>query len=57
MNTYAQEIRDPKTHRLLGTYCQEEGIFESKQKNRILRIRVTPGTPVEFIFADSEPVA
>ncbi len=57
MNTRFQEIRDPKTHRLLGIYCQEDGIFESRQKGRVMRIHFPPGTPIEFIFSDSEPAA
>ena len=57
MNTHAQEIRDPETHRLLGIYRQEDGIFESRQKGRVMRIRFPPDTPIEFIFSDSEPAA
>ena len=57
MNANFEEIRDPQTHRLLGIYCQEEGIFESKQKGRVMRIRFPPGTPIEFIFTDSETAA
>lgn len=50
-----KEIRDPKTNRLLGIYCQEDGIFESRQKGRTMRIKFPLGTPIEFIFRDSEP--
>jgi len=57
MNTRYQEIRDPKTHRLLGIYCQEDGIFESKQKGRTMRLQFPPGTPIEVIYSDSEPAA
>lgn len=57
MEAKFQEVRDPKTHRLLGVYCQEDGVFESRQKGRIMRIRFPPGTPLQFIFADSEPAA
>jgi len=57
MEAKFQEVRDPKTHRLSGVYCQEDGIFESRQKGRILRIQFPPGTPLQFIFADSEPAA
>ncbi len=57
MNTRFQEIRDPKTRRLLGIYFQEDGIFESRQKGRVMRIRFPPGTPIKFIFSDSEPAA
>lgn len=57
MNTNFEEIRDPQTHRLLGTCCQEEGIFESKQKGRVMQIQFPPDTPLEFFFDDDEPVA
>jgi len=57
MKARFQEVRDPKTHRLLGVYCQEDGFFESRQKGRLLRIQFPPGTPLQFIFADSEPAA
>ena len=57
MNVEIKEVRDPKTHRLQGIYRQEDGIFESRQKGRIMRIQFPPGTPIEFIFADSEPAA
>ena len=57
MDTRFKEIRDPKTHRLLGIYCQEDGIFESRQKGRVMRIRFPPGTPIEVIFDDIEPAA
>lgn len=55
MNVKIKEVRDPKTHRLQGIYRQEDGIFESRQKGRIMRIQLPPGTPIEFLFADSEP--
>lgn len=54
MNVKIKEVRDPKTHRLLGVYYQEDGVFESKQKGRIMRLRFPPGTPIEFIFDDNE---
>ena len=57
MNAKIQEIRDPKTHRLLGIYYQEEGIYEVKQKGRVMRIRFPPDTPIEFLFTDSETAA
>ena len=57
MNTKSKEIRDPETHRLLGIYRQEDGIFESRQKGRVMRIHFPPGTPIEFIFSDNDPVA
>lgn len=57
MDANFKEVRDPKTHRLQGIYRQEDGIFESKQKGRIMRIQFPPGTPIEFLFADSEPVS
>lgn len=57
MDASFKEIRDPETHRLLGVYRQEDGIFESRQKGRVMRIRFPPGTPIEFIFGDSEPAA
>lgn len=57
MGTEHKEIRDPKTNRLLGIYCQENGIFESRQKGRTMRIELPPGTPIEFIFSDSKPAA
>lgn len=57
MNGKIQEIRDPKTHRLLGIYYQEEGIYESMQKGRVMRMKVPPGTPIEFFFDDTEPAA
>ncbi len=57
MKANPQEIRDPKTHRLLGVYRQEDGIFETRQKGRTMRIRFPPDTPIQFIFADSEPAA
>lgn len=57
MKTNAQEIRDPETHRLLGIYYQKEGIYEARQKGRIMRIRFPPNTPIEFFFDDSEPAA
>lgn len=57
MNVNIQEIRDPKTHRLHGIYCQEEGIYESKQKGRVMQIWLPPGTTIKFVFADSENVA
>lgn len=57
MNIEIKEVRDPKTHRLQGIYCQEDGIFESKQKGRIMRIQFPPGTPIEFFFDDGEPAA
>lgn len=57
MDTNAQEIRDPKTHRLLGIYYQEEGIYESMQKGRVMRLQVPPGTPIEVVFTDSETAA
>ena len=43
MKAKFQEVRDPKTHRLWGVYCQEAGIFESRQKGRIMRIHFPPG--------------
>ena len=57
MKARFQEVRDPKTYRLLGVYCQEDGVFESRQKGRIMRIQFPPGTPIQFIFDDSEPAA
>lgn len=57
MDTRFKEIRDPKTHRLLGIYYQEDGIFESRQKGRVMRIHFPPGTPIEVIFDDIEPAA
>lgn len=57
MKAKFQGIHDPQTHRLFGMYCQETGIFESKQKGRTLQIRFPPGTPLQFIFADSDSVA
>lgn len=57
MKARFQEVRDPKTHRLLGMYCQEAGIFEIRQKGRIIRIHFPPGTPLQFICVDSEPAA
>lgn len=57
MDAILKEVRDPKTHRLQGIYRQEDGIFESKQKGRIMRIQFPPGTQIEFIFADGEPAA
>lgn len=57
MEVRFQEVRDPKTHRLLGVYCQEDGVFESRQKGRIMRICFPPGTPIQFICVDSEPAA
>lgn len=57
MNTHTQEVRNPKTHRLLGIYYLEEGIYETKQKGRIMRIQFPPGTPIEFTFINSEPAA
>lgn len=57
MDANFKEIRDPETHRLLGVYYQEDGVFESRQKGRIMRIQFPPGTQIEFIFADSEPAA
>ncbi len=57
MDTNAQEIRDPKTHRLSGIYYQEEGIYESRLKGRVIGIRFPPGTPIEFFFDDTEPAA
>lgn len=55
MNIKFKRIEDPKTNRLLGIYYEESGIFESKQKGRVMRIRFPPGTPIEFIFSDNEP--
>lgn len=57
MDAIFKEVRDPETHRLLGIYYQEDGVFESRQKGRIMHIQFPPGTPIEFIFADSEPAA
>lgn len=57
MDTRFKEIRDPKTHRLLGMYCEGTGIFEIRQKGRIMRIHFPPGTPIEIIFGDSDPTA
>lgn len=57
MNVEIKEVRDPKTHRLLGIYRQEDGIFESKQKGRIMRIQFPSGTPIEFFFDDGDPAA
>ena len=57
MKAKFQEVRDPKTHRLWGVYCQEAGILESRQKGRIMRIHFPPGTPIQFIFPDSELAA
>lgn len=57
MDTNAQEIRDPKTHRLQGIYRQEDGIFEIRGKGRVMRIQLPPGTPIEFFFDDGEPAA
>ena len=57
MNTNFKEVRDPVTHRLLGIYRQEDGIFESRQKGRVMRIQFPPGTPFQFVFTDSEPAA
>ena len=54
MTTKTQEIRDPITHRLLGIYCQEAGIFESRQKKRVMRIQFPPGTLIQFIFDDDQ---
>lgn len=50
MDNSAKQLRDPETHRLFGTYCQESGIFEIKKKDRIMRICFPPGTTLEFIF-------
>lgn len=57
MTTKTQEIRDPITHRLLGIYCQEAGIFENRQKGRIMRIQFPPGTSIQFIFDDDQLTA
>lgn len=57
MNTKIQEIRDPKTHRLFGIYYQEKGIYEDKQKQRSMKIKLPPDTPIEFLFTDIDPVA
>lgn len=57
MNAKIQEIRDPKTHRLFGIYYQEKGIYEVKLKERGMKIKVPPGTPIEFVFTDSETAA
>ena len=57
MDAIFKEVRDPETHRLFGIYRQEDGIFESKQKGRVIRIQFPPGTPIEFIFTDSGPAA
>lgn len=57
MTTKTQEIRDPKTHRLLGIYCQETGIFESRQKGRVMRIQFPLGTPIQFVFDDEQLTA
>ena len=57
MNVKIKEVRDPKTHRLQGIYRQEDGIFENKQKGRIMRIQFPPGTPIKFFFDDGEPAA
>ena len=57
MNTRFIRIEDPKTNRLLGIYYAENGIFESKQKGRVMRIHFPPGTPIEFIFSDNDPAA
>lgn len=54
MNTNTQEIRDPETNRLLGIYCRGKGVFEVKQKGRVLQIRFPPDTPVQFSFRDSD---
>lgn len=57
MNASSEEIRDPKTHRLFLTCCEEDGIIQIKQKNRTMQIKVPPGTPIEFIFDDNDPAA
>lgn len=57
MNAKIQEIRDPKTHRLLGIYCQEDGTYESMLKGRVMQMQFQPGTLVEFSFTDVKPVS
>ncbi len=57
MDTNAQEIRDPETHRLLGIYYQKEGIYKVKLKGRIMQMRFPPDTPIEFVFTDSGTAA
>lgn len=52
MEAIFQEVRDPKTNRLFGVYCQEHGIFEIRQKGRVMRIHFPPGTPIQYIFDD-----
>lgn len=57
MEVRAQEIRDPKTGRLLGIFYPENSVFEMLVKGRIMRIRFPPNTPLQFDFDDSKPAA
>lgn len=55
MNVKIKEVRDPKTHRLQGIYRQEDGIFESKQKGRIMRINSRPAPRSSFSLMTVSP--
>ena len=55
MNANFEEIRDPQTHRLLGIYCQEEGIFESKQKGRLCESGSRPAPRLSSFSPTAKP--
>lgn len=57
MDAIFKEVRDPKTHRLLGIYYQEDGTYESMLKGRVMQMQFQPGTLVEFSFTDVKPVS
>ena len=57
MDAIFKEVRDPKTHRLLCIYYQEEGTYESMLKGRVMQMQFQPGTLVEFSFTDVKPVS
>lgn len=59
MKAKFQEVRDREyRNKLACIYYPESGVVEIKLFGcRIMRIRFPPGTPIQFIFDDSEPAA